>query len=188
VQLPESVKKGSEAEKAGYKTIDQIGIERIIRAANKIKEDNPDTTADLGFKHYTLQEVSQSTLDKIESFDNSGFVTDTTVYDEFGANTVLTTWLVHDGYGFNNDMKLLNFAGYSAYWSRNHLYFINPDMTEDAIKALIEKYNSQGDFNPQNIILFGYSFNYVEMENLKANVKMLRDSEKNLKINLDIRY
>jgi len=68
------------------------------------------------------------------------------------------------------------------------LYFINPDMTEDAIKALIEKYNSQGDFNPQNIILFGYSFNYVEMENLKANVKMLRDSEKNLKINLDIRY
>ena len=188
VQLRESVKKGSEADKAVYKSVDQISNERIIRAANKIKEDNPDTTADLGFKHYTLQEVSQSTLDKIESFDNSGFVTDTTVYDEFGANTVLTTWLVHDGYGFNNDMKLLNFAGYSAYWSRNHLYFINPDMTEDAIKALIEKYNSQGDFNPQNIILFGYSFNYVEMENLKANVKMLRDSEKNLKINLDIRY
>ena len=26
------------------------------------------------------------------------------------------------------------------------------------------------------------------MENLKTNVKILRDSEKNLKINLDIRY
>lgn len=188
VQLPEEVKENSEAEKAGYKTIDQIGMDRIIRAAKKIKEENPDTTADLGFKHYTLQEVSQSTLDKMESFDNSGFITDTTVYDEFGTNTILTTWLVHDGYGFNNDMQMVDFAGYTAYWCRNHLYFISPGMTEDAIKALIEKYNSQGSFNPQNIILFGYSFNYVEMENLKTNVKMLRDSEKNLKINLDIRY
>lgn len=188
VQLPEGVKKGSEAEKAGYKTIDQIGIERIIRAAKKIKENNNDTTADLGFKHYILQEVSQSTLDKMESFDNSGFVTDTTVYDEFGANTVLTTWLVRDGYGFNSDMEMVDLAGYTAYWCRNHLYFINPGIPENAIKALIEKYNSQGSFNPQNIILFGYSFNYVEMENLKTNVKMLRDSEKNLKINLDIRY
>ena len=73
-----------EAEKAGFKTVDEIGRERIIRAAKKIKEENPDTTADLGFKHYTLAEVSQTTLDKIEKFDNSGFITDTTIYDEFG--------------------------------------------------------------------------------------------------------
>lgn len=169
-------------------TLDYIGIERIIHASKKIYEENPNTTADLGFKHYMLQEVSQSTLDRIESFDNNGFLTDTTVYNEFGAITILTTWLVHDGYGFNNDMEMVDLEGYTAYWCRNHLYFINPSMAEDAIKALIEKYNSDGSFNPQNIILFGYSFNYVEMENLKANVKMLRDSEKNLKINLDIRY
>ena len=61
-------------------------------------------------------------------------------------------------------------------------------LTEEAIKSLVEKYNTDGAFNPQNIVLFGYSFNYVEMENLKTNVKILRDSEKNLKINLDIRY
>lgn len=169
-------------------TLNYLGIERIIRAAKKIKEKYPDTTVDLGFKHYSLQEVSQSTLDKMESFDNSGFVTDTTVYDEFGANTVLTTWLVRDGYGFNSDMEMVDLEGYTAYWCRNHLYFINPGITENAIKALIEKYNSQGSFNPQNVILFGYSFNFVEMENLKTNVKILRDSEKNLKINLDIRY
>lgn len=169
-------------------TLNYLGIERIIRAAKKIKEKYPDTTADLGFKHFTLQEVNPATLDKMETFDNSGFVTDTTVYDEFGAKTVLTTWLVRDGYGFNNDMERVDFAGYAAYWCRNHLYFINPGLTEDAIKALIEKYNSQGSFNPQNLVIFGYSFNYVEMENLKTNVKILRDSEKNLKINLDIRY
>ena len=83
-------------------TLDYVGIERIIRAAKKIKEENPDTTVDLGFKHYTLAEVSQTTLDKIEKFDNSGIITDTTVYDEFGTATVLITWLVHDNYGFIN--------------------------------------------------------------------------------------
>lgn len=61
-------------------------------------------------------------------------------------------------------------------------------MDEDAIKALIDKYNQEGEFNPQNIVVFGYSFNYINMENLKTNVKILRDSEKNLKVNLDIRY
>jgi len=169
-------------------TLDEVGQERIIRAARKIREKNPNTMADLGFKHYALKGVSQTTLDKLEKFDNSGFITDTSVYDEFGASTVLTTWLVHDGYGFANEVQLVDLDGYTAYWCDNHLYLINPDLPEEAIKALITKYNTEGEFNPQNIVLFGYSFNYVEMENLKTNVKMLRDSEKNLKINLDIRY
>ncbi len=138
-------------------TLDYLGVERIIRAANKLREENPNTSADLGFKHYTLHEVSQTTLDKMESFDNSGFITDTTVYDEFGANTVLTTWLVHDNYGFVNNCEMIDLAGYTAYWCENHLYLINPELTEEAIKALIEKYNFEGGFNPQNIVLFGSS-------------------------------
>ncbi len=169
-------------------SLDEVGQERIIRAAKKLREENPNTIVDLGFKHYTLHEVSQTTLDKIEKFDNSGFITDTTVYDEFGANTILTTWLVHDNYGFVNNCEMLDMAGYTAYWCVNHLYLIHPGLTEEAIKALIEKYNNEGNFNPQNVVCFGYSFNYVEMENLKTNVKILRDSEKNLKISLDIRY
>lgn len=188
IQLPEICDVKSTAYKEGYFTIDQIGQERIKRAAAKIKKDNSDVSADLGFKHYTLAEVSQNTLDKIERFDNSGFITDTTVYDEFGTATVLTTWLVHDNYGFVNKCEMVDLAGYTAYWCENHLYLINPELSEEAIKALVEKYNTEGAFNPQNIVLFGYSFNYVEMENLKTNVKILRDSEKNLKINLDVRY
>lgn len=169
-------------------TLDYLGIERIESAAKKIKAESSDTSADLGFKHYSLAEVSQTTLDKIEKFDDSSFITDTTVYDEFGTATVLTTWLVHDNYGFVNKCEMVDLAGYTAYWCENHLYFINPGLSENAIKVLVEKYNTEGAFNPQNIVLFGYSFNYVEMENLKTNVKILRDSEKNLKINLDIRY
>lgn len=116
-------------------TLDFIGIERIKASALRIKQDNPDTTADLGFKHYTLAEVNQTTLDKIEKFDNSGFITDTTIYDEFGIATVLTTWLVHDNYGFVNNCKMVDLTGYVAYWCDNHLYLINPGLSEEAIKV-----------------------------------------------------
>ena len=124
----------------------------------------------------------------MQRFDNSGFVTDKTVYDLFGTNTVLTTWLIHDGYSFVNKCKKIDLAGYTAYWCENHLYLIDPNMEEEAVKALIDRYNSDGSFSPKNIVVFGYSFNYVNMENLRTNVKILKDSAKNLTINLDIRY
>lgn len=52
VQLPEATGEKSEARKAGYKTICEIGKERIRRAGKKIKEDSPLTTQDLdiGFR------------------------------------------------------------------------------------------------------------------------------------------
>ena len=52
VQLQEECAENSEAYKAGYKNICEIGKERIRRAGQKIKEENPLTTQDLdiGFR------------------------------------------------------------------------------------------------------------------------------------------
>ena len=52
VQLPEETAEDSEAYKAGYKNICEIGKERIRRAGKKIKADSPLTTQDLdiGFR------------------------------------------------------------------------------------------------------------------------------------------
>ena len=52
VQIPEVTDEKSVAYKAGYKTICEIGKERIRRAGRKIKEDSPLTTQDLdiGFR------------------------------------------------------------------------------------------------------------------------------------------
>ena len=52
VQLPEECDENSEAYKAGYKNICEIGKERIRRAGKKIKEESPLTTQDLdiGFR------------------------------------------------------------------------------------------------------------------------------------------
>ena len=76
VQLPEVCDEKSEAFKAGYKNICEIGKERIRRAGQKIKEDSATTAPnlDIGFRvfkldssnmkdvYYTPDEVDQSKL------------------------------------------------------------------------------------------------------------------------------
>lgn len=54
VQLPEACEEGTEAFKAGYKNICEIGKERIRRAAKKIKDENPLFAGDMGFKVFKL--------------------------------------------------------------------------------------------------------------------------------------
>lgn len=56
VQIPEETAEKSEAYKAGYKTICEIGEERIRRAGKKIKEESPLTTAnlDIGFRVFKV--------------------------------------------------------------------------------------------------------------------------------------
>ena len=54
VQIPEKCDPKSEAVKAGYATIAEIGKERIRRVAKKLKKDNPDYKGDMGFKTFKL--------------------------------------------------------------------------------------------------------------------------------------
>lgn len=80
VQLPEETEEKNEAYKAGYKTIAEIGKERIRRAGKKIKEDNADKEGiedlDIGFRVLKIDEsnmkdiyFSPDELDKSSLFD-----------------------------------------------------------------------------------------------------------------------
>lgn len=64
VQLPEETPEGSEARKAGYKTICEIGKERIRRAGKQIKEDpkNKDKKIDTGFR---VLRVDSSNMEEV---------------------------------------------------------------------------------------------------------------------------
>ena len=62
-QIPAECDKSSDAYKAGYKTICEIGKERIRRAGKKIKEDNPLTTQDLDTGFRVLKLDSSNMLD-----------------------------------------------------------------------------------------------------------------------------
>ena len=64
VQLPEKTDEKSEAYKAGYKNICEIGKERIRRAGKKIKEESPLTTQDLdtGFRVLKLDSTNMEDI------------------------------------------------------------------------------------------------------------------------------
>ena len=135
-----------------------------------------------------MVEPSTDTLDKLEKFDvNENGMFASNMLNEFGLSTVLSTWLVRDGYGLSATPEKLVFIDYEAYYIGQHLYLIKQDLSKEAIDAILVKYETDGTFNPENIVLFGYSFTWTEMETLKTNLKRLKDI-KNLHVNFDVRY
>ena len=60
VQLPEQTDEKSEAYKAGYKNICEIGKERIRRAAKRITEEHPDAQFDGGFRVFKLDDSNMN--------------------------------------------------------------------------------------------------------------------------------
>lgn len=189
VQWQELFSENSEAYRAGYRTIDQIGMERIKRAAKKIREANPLFAGDLGFKHFTLEEPKEDALLLMEEFDPTYNPVSTLTAEDFGVDAVLRTWLVADGYGLTEDAEEIDLAGYKAYYKGNHLYFINPDdtFTAGSIVALMDKYNGEA-FSPQNIVIFSYSFGSTHREELQKNLRTLKDGNKTLTVNIEDRY
>lgn len=169
-------------------TLDYIGYERIKRAAKKIKADNPLFHGDLGFRHFTLKEPTGKLLNKIIKFDKDSAFGDDTLMNEFGVPTILTTWLERDGYGLTAEYKALNLNGYEAYYIDKHLYLINPDLTDDAVAMILDKYQTEAEFNPQNVIIYGYSFGWSELQSLKDSLMSIQAGEKNLRINFETRY
>lgn len=187
VQLPELISDDKEAYKAGYRTIDQIGIERIKRAAKKIREENPLFAGDLGFKHYTLEEVPQNTLDKLETYDPNVMLSTNDTLNMFGRDTVLTTWLVNDGYGLGAKTEDILLDKYHATLCGNHLYMTDADFTEEDMAALVDRYQSVPAFNPDCIVLFGYSFGHNAKDMLEKNkptINLVKDKN----IIIDVRY
>ncbi len=181
VQLDESVKKGSEAEKAGFRTIDEIGRERIRRAAKKIRDENPLTaeTLDLGFKTYYLKSVPKETLDKIKVFNPNDLISsDANIVKSLGEATVLETWQIKDGFGFNTKAQKIDLAGSSAYLLDDekigkYLYLLS-EIQEKSVKELVRKIEAL-ELTVDKIFLYGYSFDFDMLNSIKTNLKTLKN-------------
>ena len=185
VQLQEECKPDSEAAKAGYKTIDQIGMERIKRAAKKIKEQNPLFAGDLGFKHYTLEEPDENTIDQMLKFEPTQMFGDN-LLDKFGKDTVLSTYAMRDGYGLTPEFKEVKFGSYTAYLCGKHLYMLDSVFNvEEDLTDLVDTYNKDHSFPADNVVIFGYSFSFIQTDAIKKNLGAITDRNR---INIDIRY
>lgn len=186
VQIDEPVKKGSEAEKYGYKTIDEIGRERINRAAKVIKEiTNADI--DYGFKHYYIKTFNESIIDQIKEFDPNLIASELEI--KFDKETTLTTWMNQDGHGLNPTVEKINLNGYIGYYVNTYLYLLDKGLTQQHIDILLSKIVEDRNFNPTSIVISGYNYtNFNILTQLETNLKQLRNEEKSIEVSLIKRY
>ena len=180
VQLPEEIEESKPAFKAGYKTIDEIGRERIKRAAQKIKEET-NADIDYGFKVVKLESIQENTLDRLESFDPNVLVSDDYVNnfsndDSSGLETILTTWLNQDGYGLHAKWENFKLVDYIAHRYSNSLYIVNKGIESSDIRKLIEMIENN-ELNISRIVIYTYSLPFTIINELKTNIKNLRSNK-----------
>ena len=144
VQLPEKTDEKSEAFKAGYKNICEIGKERIRRAGKKIKEESPLTTQDLdtGFRvlkldstnmqdiYYSPKDISQADL--FSQVDN--------VKPDRTGEDLLFQVMLELGATLDSKIETTTVAGKTIYnIAEGYLVAcFNPDVTDDVVKAIAQ--------------------------------------------------
>lgn len=175
---------------SNYSTIDELGRERIKRAAEKIrKETNADI--DYGFKLYRLNEPTVQTIDKLIDFNPSDinfneddYVSNFEFNGESGKDTILTTWLNEDGYGLLVKAEPLKIGNYEADKYKNSLYIIDPGIKSSDIIELI-KLLEKNQLDINRVVAYGYSLNFNIANELRNNLKNLKNNQS---VNLIERY
>lgn len=144
VQLPEKTDEKSEAFKAGYKNICEIGKERIRRAGKKIKEESPLTTQDLdtGFRvlkldstnmqdiYYSPKDISQADL--FSQVDN--------VKPDRTGEDLLFQVMLELGATLDSKIETTTVAGKTIYnVAEGYLVAcFDPDVTDDVVKTVAQ--------------------------------------------------
>ena len=144
VQLPEKTDEKSEAFKAGYKNICEIGKERIRRAGKKIKKESPLTTQDLdtGFRvlkldstnmqdiYYSPKDISQADL--FSQVDN--------VKPDRTGEDLLFQVMLELGATLDSKIETTTVAGKTIYnVAEGYLVAcFDPDVTDDVVKAIAQ--------------------------------------------------
>ena len=146
IQLPESADGNADAKKAGYKTICDIGEERIRRAGKKIKEDAPLTTGnlDVGFRVFRVDTTNMEDVYYRPADYNQGQM-------QLFANNIKADRTPEDllfqvmldlGILLSSDIEETEIAGKKVF-SVAGGYLIacfDSDVTEETVKAIAQKH------------------------------------------------
>lgn len=149
VQLPEKTDEQSEAYKAGYKTICEIGKERIRRAGEKIKEENKDKEGienlDIGFKVFKLDSSNLVKWDNTPTTDEEEVkkrIQQSLFYLEEGRSDLDLVYEIMLKYGLSLTLPVeeRKFDGVTAYII-NHpdykvLICLQPNITLSAVEEM----------------------------------------------------
>ncbi len=197
-QLPEKIdpKKSKTAydfvkkELKAEPTIFEITKERIIRASNKIKKDNENkdlSSFDFGFKIFKTTPIWDDYDFEADEFNPQQEIFN---FDKLTADDIkalLVTWKTYDGIALSHDLATIDLSGYSAYYGNEKLYLMHKGFTTETLKKLLEKIDSDKQFNPTSVIAFGYHFESKSLRELSENVKSYAN-KKNIDIDFVTRY
>ncbi|WP_174798072.1 site-specific DNA-methyltransferase [Gilliamella sp. ESL0232] len=143
VQLPETTDEKSEAYKAGYKNICEIGKERIRRAGNKIAQENPQAKFDKGFRvlkcdssnmkevYYNPAEYNTDLLDVL--IDN--------IKADRTAEDLLFQVMLDLGVLLSSDIKQTSIAGKTVFNVADNFLMacFDTDINEEVITAIAKQ-------------------------------------------------
>lgn len=145
VQLPEQTDAKSEAYKAGYKTICEIGEERIRRAGKKIKEESPLTTAalDIGFRVFKVDSSNMEDVYYRPADYNQGQMElfADNIKPDRTPEDLLFQVMLDLGILLSSDIQETEIAGKKVF-SVADGYLIacfDKDVTEETVKAIAQK-------------------------------------------------
>ncbi|AYV35234.1 site-specific DNA-methyltransferase [Erysipelothrix rhusiopathiae] len=206
-------RKGSEtAFNAGYMSIDEISRERIKRASQKIRDEKGLTLPenfDGGFKHYRIVKPTQASINDLETYDpNTGMFVDSkgmqvafseSGFDDMiqpfsseglgvsgsatGVDTILTTWMIQDGYKLDEEFTAIEIDDYDAFYiDKTRIYLISNGWQSKHTRELLNMIGKY-ELTVQTIVLYGYSFGLESIRELELGLKQLPN-----KVNLVKRY
>ena len=171
VQIPEATDEKSEAYKAGYKNIAEIGKERIRRAGDKIKEDNADKDGiedlDIGFRvlkvdssnmkdiYFTPDETNQSNILDLAS----------NIKEDRNSEDLLFMVLLNWGIDLSAKIEKKNIGGKEVYFVDDNFLAacFDDNIDENFVKTLI-------DDRPLKVVLRDSSF---KSSSVKINVEQI---------------
>lgn len=181
VQIPEKIDKKKPAFKAGYKTIDEIGRERIKRAGKKIKNETG-ANIDYGFKLFYLEKPKEKTLDKLEEFSPQiKFPLDdmVSIFDNdhaSGKENILSTWLNEDGYGLSQSSDEYVLDEYRANLIGKSLYIIDSGLGSSDVMELIRRIEDDS-LLINRIVVYLHSIDFSVLQELRTNLSVLRNNK-----------
>ncbi len=116
IQLPEVTDEKSEAYKAGFKNICEIGKERIRRAGDKIVEDTGKSDLDIGFKVFKLDSSNVKIWDpNIENLEDNLFELQENIKEDRTREDLLFEILLKIGIPLTTPIEEVNINGKVIY-------------------------------------------------------------------------
>lgn len=138
VQLPEELPKESEAYSKGFKTLTDIGIERLKRVSKKIKKENAKSGSDLGFKVFKLTNSNYKSWNNfnghsIEELEKQFSLFTTPLVEGWKSDELLFEILLLEGFPLDSNIEL------QKDYKKNKVNFVRSDFCEHKLLICLDK-------------------------------------------------